>query len=85
MTYQWKKLANIFFIKKDLKSKLFMEKGKMEGEFFKGDIFDICAELEREARKHKGMTVGEWLSFRKLDRIVKKQIDEIEKSIQEGR
>lgn len=57
----------------------------MEGEFFKGNIVDVCAELEAEAKRHKGMKVGEWLSFRKLDKIVKKQIDDIVKSIEEGR
>lgn len=45
----------------------------MQGEFLKGDIKDVCAELEREAQRCKGMTVGQWLSLRKLDRVVAEQ------------
>lgn len=56
----------------------------MQGEFLKGDIFDICAVLEREARKNKGMTVGEWLRLRKLERIESEQLAEIYQSIKKG-
>lgn len=45
----------------------------MQGEFLKGDIKDVCAELEAEAQRCKGMTVGQWLSLRKLDRAVAEQ------------
>lgn len=41
----------------------------MQGEFLKGDIKDVCAELEREAKRYKGITVGEWLRLRKLERL----------------
>lgn len=45
----------------------------MQGEFIKGDIKDVCAELEAEAKRCKGMSVGTWLRLRKLDRAVAKQ------------
>ena len=54
----------------------------MEGEFFKGDIKDVCAELKAEAERHKGMKVGKWLSFRKLKRIVDDQIADIVKGLE---
>lgn len=56
----------------------------MQGEFIKGDIFDICAFLEREASKHKGMTVGEWLSLRKRQRQTEAELDELYQSIKKG-
>jgi hypothetical protein len=49
------------------------EKGKMQGEFFKGDIKDVCAELKREAERCKGMTVGNWLRKRRLERAIAEQ------------
>jgi hypothetical protein len=45
----------------------------MQGEFFKGDIKDVCAELEREARRCRGMTVGAWLRLRAIERAEAKQ------------
>jgi hypothetical protein len=45
----------------------------MQGEFIKGDIRDVCAELEREAKRNKGMKLGEWLSMRKLERAMAEQ------------
>jgi hypothetical protein len=45
----------------------------MQGEFFKGDIKDVCAELEAEAQRCKGMTVGEWLKLRAIERSEAKQ------------
>lgn len=45
----------------------------MMGEAFKGDVKDVCAELEREAKRCKGMTVGEWLRLRKIEMALAKQ------------
>ena len=45
----------------------------MIGEAFKGDVKDVCAELEREAERCKGMKVGEWLRLRRLENVVAKQ------------
>lgn len=45
----------------------------MQGEFLKGDTKDVCAELEAEAKRCKGMTVGQWLRMRKLERAVSDQ------------
>lgn len=45
----------------------------MQGEFLKGDIKDVCAELEAEARRCKGMTVGAWLRLRAIERAEAKQ------------
>lgn len=56
----------------------------MQGEFFKGDIKDVCAELQAEAQRCKGMTVGEWLQLRKrerLARIVAAQMCAIEQQV----
>ena len=39
----------------------------MEGEFFKGNIVDICAELEEELERCGKMKVGEWLLLRKIE------------------
>lgn len=39
----------------------------------KGDIKDVCAELEREARRCKGMTVPEWLRLRRVEKAQAKQ------------
>lgn len=49
----------------------------MQGEVIKGDIKDVCAELKAEAERCKGMTVGTWLRLRKLERIEKKQFEEL--------
>ena len=40
----------------------------MQGEFLKGDIKDVCAELEREAERLKTMPVGKWLKLRAIER-----------------
>ena len=45
----------------------------MIGEFFKGNVKDVCAELEAEGQRCKGMTVGEWLRLRKIEQAVAKQ------------
>lgn len=45
----------------------------MKGECIKGDIKDVCAELEREANRCKGMTVGELLRLRAIERAEAKQ------------
>ena len=45
----------------------------MRGEVLKGDIKDVCAELEAEAKRCKGMTVGEWLRLRKIERAEAEQ------------
>lgn len=41
----------------------------MQGEFIKGNINDVCAELKMEAERCKGMTVVEWLELRAIDRV----------------
>lgn len=45
----------------------------MKGEFLKGDVKDVCAELEAEAKRHSGMTVSTWLRLRKLEEATAKQ------------
>lgn len=40
----------------------------------KGDIKDVCAELEEENRKYNGITVGKWLRLRKLKQIEEQQL-----------
>lgn len=45
----------------------------MEGEAFKGDIKDVCAEFEAEANRCKGMTVGAWLRLRNIERACAEQ------------
>lgn len=45
----------------------------MQGEFLKGDIKDVCAELEAEAKRHKGMKVGQWLKLRAIERAEAEQ------------
>ena len=49
------------------------KEGEMQGEFFKGDIKDVCAELKREAERCKGMKVGDWLRMRRIERAIAKQ------------
>jgi hypothetical protein len=53
--------------------KIIEKEGDMQGEFLKGDVKDVCAELEAEAQRCKGMTVGEWLRLRRLERAVAEQ------------
>ena len=38
----------------------------MKSEFFKGDVKDVCAELEKELERCGKIKVGEWLILRKL-------------------
>lgn len=45
----------------------------MQGEFLKGDIKDVCAELEAEAKRYKGMKVAQWLKLRAIERAEAKQ------------
>ena len=47
-----------------------------EGVAFKGDVKDVCAELEQEAKRCKGMTVGQYLSLLKLEKVVSEQLGE---------
>ena len=47
----------------------------MLGEFIKGNVRDVVAELQAEAQKHKGITVGEWLKKRKAERSVEQQLE----------
>ena len=54
----------------------------MQGEFFKGDIKDVCAFLKEQATLHKGITVKAWLGFRAIDKVVQAQIADIVKSIE---
>ena len=51
----------------------------MEGEFFKGDVKDVCEFLKEEATRCKGMTAKAWLQYRELKRIIDKQFAEMEK------
>ncbi len=52
----------------------------IKGVAFKGEVKDVCAELEREAERCKGMTVGQYLKFRELEKTVDEQLDEISKN-----
>ena len=45
----------------------------MKGIVFKGDIKDVCAEIENAAQRCKGMTVTEYLRLRKLEEAIAKQ------------
>lgn len=45
----------------------------MQGEFLKGNVRDVCAELKAEAQRCKGMKVGEWLRLRKIEKNVAQQ------------
>lgn len=46
----------------------------MQGEVIKGDIKDVLAELKAEAKRCQGMTVGEWLRLRRLERAEATQL-----------
>ena len=50
-----------------------IKEGDMQGEFLKGDIKDVCAELKAEAERYKGVPVGTWLRLRKLEKDIAKQ------------
>lgn len=45
----------------------------MQGEFLKGDVKDVCAELKAEAKRHKGIKVAEWLKIRAVERAEAEQ------------
>ena len=45
----------------------------VNGECFKGNVVDVCAELEKEARRCKGMTVSEWLRMRRIEKALAQQ------------
>ena len=49
----------------------------IKGVAFKGEIKDVLAELEAEAKRCKGMTVGQYLSLRKLEKEEERQLKEI--------
>lgn len=36
-------------------------------------VKDVCADLEREAERYKGMKLSEWLRLRKLEREIAHQ------------
>lgn len=46
-----------------------------EGFKLAGDVKDVCAELEREAQRCKGMTVGTWLRLRRIEQAVANQLE----------
>lgn len=48
----------------------------MNGVVFKGNIKDVCAELEREIKytNCKGITVENWLHDRKVENSMAKQL-----------
>lgn len=52
----------------------------VKGVAFKGDIKDVCAELEREAERCKGMTVSQYYALKKIEKTVDEQLDEISKN-----
>ena len=52
----------------------------MQGEFFKGNINDVCEELKRIGEQNKGKTVAEVLRQRRYERLkntVDKQLEEL--------
>lgn len=53
----------------------------MIGECFKGDVKDVVSELQAEAQRCKGMTVGQWLTLRKIERSEAKQFEKIMKDL----
>ena len=56
----------------------------MKGIVFKGAVSDVCAELEAEAKRCKGMTVGEYLSLRKIEKAEEEQFARIMSDIKAG-
>lgn len=52
-----------------------------------GKAFEIGNELQKIANEHKGMTLAEFLEFRKerLSRTIDNQLDEIDKSLRNGK
>jgi GH24 family phage-related lysozyme (muramidase) len=57
----------------------------MQGEVFRGDVKDVCAELKKEAQRCKGMTVNEWLRRRRIEKALAEQfgcsVEEVRKII----
>lgn len=45
----------------------------VKGVAFKGDVKDVCAELKAEAERCKGMTVGQYLRLRKIEKALAEQ------------
>ena len=45
----------------------------MKGEFLKGNVKDVCAELEAEAKRYKGITFAQWLKIRAIEKAEAKQ------------
>ncbi len=52
-----------------------------------GKAFEIGDELRKIANEHKGMTLAEFLEIRKerLSRTIDNQLDEIDKSLRNGK
>lgn len=48
----------------------------IKGVAFKGDIKDVCAELKAEAERCKGMTVGQYLQRRELEKAWTEELGE---------
>ena len=48
---------------------------------FKGGVKDVCAELEAEAKRCKGMTVGAYLRLLKVEKAEKQQFKDICKGV----
>ena len=57
---------------------------KETGVAWKGDVKDVCAEIEKEAKRCKGMTVHEYLCLRKLERAEAQQFGCTEAEIKKG-
>jgi hypothetical protein len=57
----------------------------MIGEVIKGEMKDVCAELEREAERCKGMKVGTWLRLRAIERAEAKQLGTTVEEIRQER
>lgn len=45
----------------------------IKGVAFKGDVKDVCAVLEREAQRCKGMTVGAYLRLLEIEQAEEQQ------------
>ena len=60
----------------------------MKGKFFKGDVKDVCAELKKELERYGKISVGKWLSLRKIEIDEAKQFgisaDEFRKNIKKN-
>lgn len=45
----------------------------MQGEVFRGDVKDVCAELKEELKRCGKISVGAWLRLRKIENAEAKQ------------